>query len=139
MIARLLILLLFFTLAVDAHLFAGNRLVYRGKEGAGKGRHLVLVAGDEEYRSEEALPMLAEILSARHGFDCTVLFAQDPVTGVIDPNNQAYIPGLETLDQADMLILFIRFRDSGGERRDRRCNGHIARYYRSEEIGATAG
>jgi len=43
-----------------------------------KGKHVVLLSGDEEYRSEEALPMLAKILSQRHGFHCTVLFALDP-------------------------------------------------------------
>ena len=36
--------------------------------GAGNGKHIVLVSGDEEYRSEEALPMLGQILSAHHGF-----------------------------------------------------------------------
>ncbi|MFN8006869.1 MAG: hypothetical protein U0V70_07575 [Terriglobia bacterium] len=111
MIIRSLIPLLFLLLAADTPSRAGDRLFYPGKDGPGKGRHLVLVAGDEEYRSEEALPMLAGILAERHGFDCTVLFAQDPKTGVIDPNNQTYIPGLEALDHADMLILFTRFRD----------------------------
>ena len=48
---------------------------------------IVLVSGDEEYRSEEALPQLAKILSKHHGFDCTVLFAQDPVRpGIVDSN-----------------------------------------------------
>src|SRR4051812_19676551 len=49
-------------------------LVFEGKRGPGKGANVVLLAGDEEYRSEEALPMLAKILSERHGFNCTVLF-----------------------------------------------------------------
>ena len=40
--------------------------------------HIVLVSGDEEYRSEEALPQMAKILSKHHGFNCTVLFAQNP-------------------------------------------------------------
>ena len=47
-------------------------IVYPGGEGPGKGRHIVLLAGDEEYRSEEGLPMMAKILSTHHGFDCTV-------------------------------------------------------------------
>ena len=34
-------------------------------EGPGKGKHIVLLAGDEEYRSEEGLPMLGKILSQR--------------------------------------------------------------------------
>src|SRR5262245_34609691 len=31
-------------------------VVYEGGDGPGKGKHIVLVSGDEEYRSEEALP-----------------------------------------------------------------------------------
>ena len=84
---------------------------YEGHEGAGKGKHIVLVSGDEEYRSEEALPMLGKILSTHHGFDCSVLFAIDPDTGEIDPNNQNNIPGLHLLEDADMLVLFTRFRE----------------------------
>jgi len=85
-------------------------LEYKGKKGPGRGKHIVLVSGDEEYRSEEALPMLARILSRHHGFDCTVLFAIDPQTGIINPNNQNNIPGLERLKSADLMIIFTRFR-----------------------------
>ncbi|HEX2746809.1 MAG TPA: hypothetical protein VHM91_02325, partial [Verrucomicrobiales bacterium] len=62
-------------------------LSLEGGEGPGKGQHIVLLAGDEEYRSEEGLPMLAGILSKHHGFKCTVLFSVD-AKGNIDPNNQ---------------------------------------------------
>jgi hypothetical protein len=86
-------------------------LVLEGGRGAGRGKHVVLVSGDEEYRSEEALPQLAKILSTHHGFKCTVLFAIDPATGVIDPNRNDNIPGLEALASADLMILFTRFRD----------------------------
>src|ERR1035438_6550844 len=65
---------------------ASDCLVIQGKNGPGKGKRIVLVSGDEEYRSEQALPQLARILSERHGFDCTVLFAIDPKDGTIDPN-----------------------------------------------------
>ena len=40
-------------------------VVYEGADGPGKGKHIVFVSGDEEYRSEEALPMLAKILAVR--------------------------------------------------------------------------
>ena len=53
-------------------------VAYEGKKGPGKGKHIVFVSGDEEYRSEEALPMLAKILAIHHGFRCTALFAIDP-------------------------------------------------------------
>ena len=73
-------------------------LEFKGTDGPGAGKHIVLVSGDEEYRSEEALPMMAKILSTHHGFDCTVLFAIDPETGEIDPEHQTNIPGLDALD-----------------------------------------
>lgn len=86
-------------------------VTYEGNKGPGKGRHIVFVSGDEEYRSEEALPMLAKILAVRHGFRCTALFAVDPETGTIDPMNQTNIPGLHHLETADMMVLFLRFRE----------------------------
>ena len=86
-------------------------VVYPGGAGSGAGNHIVLIAGDEEYRSEEGLPMLARILAVHHGFRCTVLFSTDPETGTIDPMNQTHIPGLEHLQDADMLVLFTRFRE----------------------------
>ena len=86
-------------------------VVYEGRDGPGKGQHIVFVSGDEEYRSEEALPMLAKILAMHHGFKCTVLFAVDPETGTIDPCNQTHIPGLHHLQTADMMMLFTRFRE----------------------------
>ena len=77
----------------------------------GSGKHVVLVAGDEEYRSEEALPMLARLLAVRHGFRCTQLFSIDPDSGTIDPENQTHIPGLEALAGADLAVFFLRFRE----------------------------
>src|SRR3954463_14031186 len=81
-----------------------------GGEGPGKGKHVVLISGDEEYRSEEALPQLGKILAKRHGFRCTVLFAIDPSDGTINPN-VSNIPGLGALDKADLMVIFTRFRD----------------------------
>jgi hypothetical protein len=85
-------------------------LEIKGHDGPGKGKRVVLISGDEEYRSEEALPQLAKILAHRHGFDCRVVFAIDPETGEIDPNNQGNIPGLEALDDADLMVIATRFR-----------------------------
>ncbi len=80
-------------------------------EGESNKPTVVLISGDEEYRSEEALPQLAKILTQHHGFNCTVLFAQDPQKpGVVDPNYVQNIPGLEQLESADMMVLFARFR-----------------------------
>lgn len=82
-----------------------------GKSEIKKNKKIVLVSGDEEYRSEEMLPQLAKILSTHHGFDCTVLFSQNPEKpGVVDPNFTRNIPGLHILGSADLMILFTRFR-----------------------------
>jgi hypothetical protein len=86
-------------------------LTLEGSQGPGRGKHIVLVSGDEEYRSEEALPQLAKILAKHHGFTCTVLFAIDPTNGTIDPNRRDNIPGLEALKTADLMVIFTRFRD----------------------------
>ncbi|MEX2579802.1 MAG: PVC-type heme-binding CxxCH protein [Verrucomicrobiales bacterium] len=80
-------------------------------DGPGAGKHVVLVSGDEEYRSEETNPMLAKILGIHHGFKTTVLFAINPETGVINPEIQTNIPGLEVLADADLVVLNTRFRD----------------------------
>ena len=86
-------------------------VVYDGFDGAGKGKEIVLISGDEEYRSEEALPQLGKILAKHHGFKCTVVFSQDAETGVINPDNSHNIPGLEALKTADLMIIATRFRD----------------------------
>lgn len=97
-----------------------------GHDGPGKGKRVVLISGDEEYRSEEALPQLAKILAHRHGFDCRVVFAIDPDTGVIDPDNQTNIPGLEALADADLMVIATRFRKLPKEQMQ-----HIDAYLRS--------
>ncbi len=99
-------------IALTASVLANDPwLVFEGRSGPGRGKHIVLVGGDEEYRSEEALPMLGKLLAQRHGFKCTVLFAIDPKTGEIHPNEQTNIPGIEAVDSADFLILALRFRE----------------------------
>ena len=83
-------------------------LVYEGTEGPGKGKHIVFMAGDHEYRSEETLPALARILAKNLGFKCTVLFNIDPATGEIVAGN-SNMPGMEALDTADLAVVFLRF------------------------------
>jgi hypothetical protein len=89
---------------------AADWLTIAGGSGPGAGKHVVLISGDEEYRSEEALPQLAKILAKHHGFTCTVLFAIDK-DGTINPKANANIPGLEHLAKADLAVFFIRFRN----------------------------
>jgi type 1 glutamine amidotransferase len=117
-------LLLAFLLASPAFA-ADHAVVYEGAAGPGRGKHIVLVSGDEEYRSEEALPQLGKILAVHHGFKCTVLFAIDQKTGEINPN-ASYIPGLEALQSADLMVIFTRFRDLPDEQMR-----HIVEYVES--------
>ncbi len=86
-------------------------VTYEGTKGPGAGKTIVLISGDEEYRSEEAMPELGQILATQHGFRAIVLFAIDPKTGEIDPNNRENIPGLEALEDADLMIIATRFRE----------------------------
>jgi len=86
--------------------FAGADFV----EYPGKGKRVVLIAGDEEYRSEDSMPMLGKILSRHHGFHCTVLFSVSP-EGVVDPNAQSSLTHPEALDAADAIVMLIRFRN----------------------------
>jgi hypothetical protein len=90
-------------------------LEIKGKAGPGKGKTIVLVSGDEEYRSEECMPMLAKILAVKHGFDCKVLFAWDKGGKYIDPNNQQGIKGWQHLKTADLMIIGTRFRRPNAE------------------------
>jgi len=99
---------------------------FPGGDGPGKGKHVVLVSGDEEYRSEEGLPQLAKILSKHHGFRCTVVFAINAETGEIDPNQSSNIPGLEALDTADLMVIATRFRDLPDDQMK-----HIVDYFES--------
>src|SRR5438128_11339024 len=103
-----LLLAVYLSLTAASVQAADPWVLYDGFDGPGKGKHIVLVSGDEEYRSEEALPQLGKILARHHGFKCTVLFAIDPKDGTINPIIRDNIPGLEALDTADLMILFTR-------------------------------
>ena len=70
----------------------------------------MFLAGDHEYRSEEALPALARIMAKRYGFKCSVFFTTNPATGFIEPGS-SHIAGLEALKSADLLVVFLRFQD----------------------------
>jgi type 1 glutamine amidotransferase len=85
-------------------------VVYEGTSGPGRGKHIVMLAGDHEYRSEESLPALARILARRYGFKCSVFFTTNAQTGFIEPGS-SNIAGLEALRTADLLVVFLRFQD----------------------------
>jgi hypothetical protein len=106
---KLIALLAATALAAPTLLADDPWVTYEGKDGPGKGKHIVLIAGDEEYRSEEALPMLAAILAEKHGFKCTVLFSVNDA-GEINPDAGGSLSNPAALDSADALILGLRFR-----------------------------
>lgn len=96
------------SLIAASSLTAADHVVYE-PAGTAKGKHIVLLSGDEEYRSEEAMPMLGKLLSQRHGFKCTVLFSLG-TGGVIDPTNGASLSNPDALDSADAIVMLLRFR-----------------------------
>lgn len=94
-------------ISLGCTIFSQAQLVYPGGEGIGKGKHVVFLASDHEYRSEEACPAIARILSKHHGFKCTVVFGVD-AAGHIEAGS-SNIPGIEALKDADLLFIFARF------------------------------
>lgn len=80
-------------------------------------KHIVFVAGEDEYRSEVTLPALAEEVAKTYGARTTVL------TAAPDPTNPSNIPGLEALDEADLAVFYMRFRTLPAEQ-----VAHIERY-----------
>src|SRR5258706_13668510 len=101
---------------LPASAYTADRVVFEGGKGPGNGKQIVFLSGDEEYRSEEGLPMLAKILAVRHGFKCTVLFSINPADGTIDPTVTTNIPGMEALGDADMVVMLLRFRELPDEK-----------------------
>src|SRR3569833_765325 len=75
---KLSLILCSISLFVSAPPGAAQSVTYQGSAGPGRGKHVVMIAGDDgEYHSEEALPQLAKILAVRHGFATTVIFSVD--------------------------------------------------------------
>lgn len=124
-----LLLQIFFLTSISGMVLAAKQhpvpasdqwLIYQGAKGPGQGKHVVLIAADQEYRSEQSMPMMAGILSRHHGFHCTVLFGVND-EGLVDPTMPVYpkkgeenafkshhIPGLEHLEKADIVIFLTR-------------------------------
>ncbi len=86
-----------------------HRIDFVGSEGPGVGKHIVFLAGDHEYRSEELLPALARIMAKHYGFSTTVLFTLDE-EGFIQPGS-SNMKGLDVLENADLLVLGLRFQN----------------------------
>jgi hypothetical protein len=89
---------------------ATDTIVYEpAGDGPGKGKHIVFLSGDEEYRSEEGVPMLAKILSQRHGSSAPCCFPSIPTARSIRTTTKS-LPGAAALDSADAIVMLLRFR-----------------------------
>ena len=77
------------------------------------------------------MPMLARILRNRHGFDVTPCFSVSD-DGVIDPNRPDYFRGIEALADADLMVVFMSWRQPAPEQL-----GHIMDFLKSG--GAVVG
>lgn len=95
------------TFLLAATIVHANPIVYEGEVGPGKGKHIVFLASDHEYRAEEACPALARILAKRMGFKCTVIFGVDK-DGFIEAGSSK-VTGMEALKKADLFFIFARF------------------------------
>jgi uncharacterized protein len=83
---------------------AAGLAVVAAQQPSGTAPHVVFVTGDDEYRSEITMPMLAAILETRHGIRTSVARA------VPRPQAKDNIEGLEALDTADLMVMYTRFR-----------------------------
>ncbi|MBK1834988.1 hypothetical protein [Roseibacillus ishigakijimensis] len=88
-------------------LLASTAITYEGGDGPGAGKHIVFLASDHEYRSEETCPALARILAHHHGFTCTVVFGVDE--GGYIKAGSSRVEGLQALREADLFFIFARF------------------------------
>ena len=62
-----------FALSGNAAAQNPHLVVYAGDQCPGRGKHIVFLAGDHEYRSEETLPALARILAKHYISSCTLI------------------------------------------------------------------
>jgi type 1 glutamine amidotransferase len=95
------------TFILTATVIHASPIIYEGDSGPGKGKHIVFLASDHEYRAEEASPALARILAKRMGFKCTVVFGVDK-DGFIEAGSSK-VTGMEALEKADLFFIFARF------------------------------
>ncbi len=91
-------------------------LTYSAKAATEDSPHVVFLAGDQEYRSEECMPMVARTFAEKHGMHTTVLFGLND-QGLVDPTAEMKkrddptkhnLPGLEHLKTADAVVFYTR-------------------------------
>jgi len=67
--------------------------------------HVVFVTGDDEYRSEYSMPMIARILESRHNLRTSVAYARPT------PQTRTNVEGLGALKAADLAVFYLRWRE----------------------------
>ena len=71
--------------------------------------HIAFITGDDEYRSEYSMPMIAKILESKHGMRTSIAYAKPT------PQSNKNIEGLEALKTADLAVLYLRWRELPGD------------------------
>lgn len=76
------------------------------------GNRIVLIGAEDEYHSPETMPALAKELEAQHGMSCKVLADKNNVSNWKPESGKRIneLQGIEALNDADLLVLFMRFR-----------------------------
>jgi len=95
--------------ALAAAVIAAGTVSLSAEDARPSSPRVVFVAGDHEYRSEESLPMLARLLKDRYGFEVAVCYPLNE-NGKIDPLREDSISGLQALENADLMVMYTRFR-----------------------------
>lgn len=81
---------------------------------------VIFVAGDHEYGGEETLPLIAAELEKNYGIRTKVLKASP------NQNAEKNIPGLEALEEANLAVFFLRWRQLPTEQL-----AHIEKYLKT--------
>lgn len=104
--------------------------------------HVVFVVGEGEYQSQATMPALAERLEESFGWRTTMLLDEELHAG-----EDNHVEGLDALEEADLLVLYLRFRqwpeedlealqayvDRGGAIAAFRTSTHAFAYDRDDE------
>ena len=80
-----------------------------GQGADGDPSHIVIIAGDEEYGSRESMGAFARDLRERFNFRVTLI---ESMVGAVENSDRPdkSIPGLAVIDDADLLIVYVRMR-----------------------------
>ncbi|MDZ4830362.1 MAG: hypothetical protein SGJ09_09225 [Phycisphaerae bacterium] len=78
-------------------------------------RSVVFIGAEDEYRSEVSMPLIAECLARDGAVRSTIAFPADPATHALDVARRDHIEKLDALRDADLAVVFMRWRELEGE------------------------